>query len=364
MMTTMLHIIAFLSLGAQVQARPATALPPATTDNEIVGTWTGSNTYELPDGSVITCNVDMLSGDEPFIADPDPEPVDDLEPPLLQKRALHFQTPPAFGGSGPYRRVLTKPGFAYEEIHVTIPADIDISRKPTDPQNPGYNDTPYIYLGGWGANRSSIDNAIDAGLIFDHTTRSWSPFVARSKRHDWRSWPMHLKPGAHVKLAFAATTFGPGGGSWDTTDACAYCFLWVSIDAEEWQPYGDKPQIIKYIPISPQAGWTTLGVNQYLKRMTSIAQQPSEGPHDTYLKNVIWDRHEVFFMGWEDQLLSRPTVTSEMQTSYWVSTPSVIDGFYQCPRKKQGPWPSNVIDVSRIDGGDETVSIYSSGRPL
>jgi hypothetical protein len=76
--------------------------------------------------------------------------------------------------TGPFRRALSKTGFAYEAADIALPGRNDITALDPSGRLKPSGDTVYVYLGG----RGSRGGEVDAGLQYSAAHDNWSLFLA------------------------------------------------------------------------------------------------------------------------------------------------------------------------------------------
>jgi len=342
-------VISLLILTAISVRGPGQLTQPVSAVPDTYMTWISGSTYQMADGNQVTWNADPCPVDtgEPISADGS----DDTflpTPPTSICTTLNSppQVPQPYGGTGPYRRVLTKPGFYGLEAHVKTPPDNQISPRPSLTTDIGYGDTPYLYLGGWGANRTEVDSAIDAGLIFNYRTRMWDAYMAfsgRPKGSNILSWPVNIPPGETTYLGFATV----GAQQGPRVNQSHWAWLGVTDEGPSNYSY-----LFKFVAINALAGWTESGANCYLKRMTSIAQvQPEGSAHASFLKQVKWSD-----LSSDSPFLQDTLWSSTGLACAWVD-PASVSGYSVYPKQKSSMWLHKPVTVTFTSAAQETVKI-------
>jgi hypothetical protein len=227
--------------------------------------------------------------------------------------------PGCVGGTGPYRRIYSKAGvapggiasqgsysFVAAELLLPTRSSIIATRRYLDDPNRTYQETPYIYLGGWANGGKGIQ--IDAGLQYNveelekpdsdpSKVDSWSLFIKRSGGSpDTSPYEYRFKSGQIVYLEF-----------------------WVPVDDKvvitALGKYTRPPlagadvglQDLDLTFVADANGWKANGANNVMKRVTSIAQRGSNDPGNdgfptTYeesfssgsrMLNVIWNNVRI-----------------------------------------------------------------------
>lgn len=187
-------------------------------------------------------------------------------------RRPQFGTPSDNGGSGPYRRVYSQPGYSYSAA--TVHLQCRPGQFPTLKSDGSQADAGFIYLGGWGVTGYS---AVDAGfqhssyedsstndnyaLFVAENSNPISPSLGTADSGTYNEFQSRLTCNQDVNLLFyipdpgyvTAVTSGQivGGG---TQTVSAVLLLKDSTAANDW----------------PQDGGGSNGV--VLKRMTTIGQ--------------------------------------------------------------------------------------------
>lgn len=149
----------------------------------------------------------------------------------------------------------------------------------------GIQDTPYLYLGGWGDGTSNI--SLDVGLVYRWDTKKWYPFVRSEvvqvpavsgdpRQASWGSVP--LEPGTTVDVLF-----------WHIDDK-----VMISIKATP-----SSPVVTKMTGI-PNAGWRASGTSIRYKIMSSLAQSSPESftRETSYMLNARWNNVRYGFKNW------------------------------------------------------------------
>lgn len=190
---------------------------------------------------------------------------------------LHHLLPGANGGvqvecrgekSGPYRRVYSRPGFAYQSATVTLPSDLPgdlFENKPA-----GHGDTVFVYAGGWGGRGGAVDAGFQHGRYANGSQDDWAPFflvqqprgksaivLAPDKQADGGPW--RLLAGQDVFLAFFVTRVG------------GETRLNLSVRGELSRERVPAALTLS-APVDGSFGWDPRGGGNVLKRMTTIGQ--------------------------------------------------------------------------------------------
>jgi len=76
--------------------------------------------------------------------------------------------------TGPFRRALSKTGFAYEAADILLPGRNNITTLDPSGQLKSSGDTVYVYMGGRGSNGGEVD----AGFQYSAAKDNWSLFLA------------------------------------------------------------------------------------------------------------------------------------------------------------------------------------------
>jgi len=161
--------------------------------------------------------------------------------------AVAGYVPPAFPGTGPYRRVYSDTGASYLSVSVFLPGSTQVAMSGSD--------TAYVYVGGWGANGAG---AVDAGFQYSPTFNNWSLFAAGVGvgRINYGTSSTRMAANQTVRLSFAVTQAGTNVN--------------LTVQATGTQING-AGLVTQSLALANVAGWTPGGQNT-LKRMTSIAQ--------------------------------------------------------------------------------------------
>ena len=155
---------------------PAMTLWPTTNDVPDADTYLGGSLYARPDGEVFTAPMEQDTlpdastmwaeqGYYPTEDDSYSEPASSAE--LIDsggpdtssctiKGRKPLQSPPGpYGGTGPYRRTLTKDGCFYIMFDAVLPTAGSII---VPPVGPGVGDSEYMHTGGWGRTISVVES--------------------------------------------------------------------------------------------------------------------------------------------------------------------------------------------------------------
>lgn len=227
-------------------------------------TQTGQNQYRFKNGEVI--NYPALTQ----------KPQQNLADGMLGRRPLISPlsvTPTPTGGSGPYRRVYSKPGYAWQQskVHLSTSANISTGRE-INIMDISTGETAFTYAGGWG----DLGGAVDAGFQYSSTNDDWALFIR------------YEVPGSG-SLQHAAT-----GVRFRANQDVSLKFLVMSNNNVQTVASGlsiaGKSQTLTVIQnMDPSFGWHLNGSGNVLKRMTSIGQSPPEDlTTGSYHKKVHW----------------------------------------------------------------------------
>jgi hypothetical protein len=173
-----------------------------------------------------------------------------------------------FAGSGPYRRVLARPGYSYVSGTVFLPCDVARLR-------PSF-ETAFAYVGGWGAGRDGT--AVDAGFQRSNEFDDYATFL-RAQGYRQLSGGVRFRCNHAVAFAFYAAT--------DTE---------LRFQARGYTERGRDESVAIRLRHDARFGWprngggTTDGI--VLKRMTTIAQSDAVAalPYGS-----TWDTDGSFF---------------------------------------------------------------------
>jgi hypothetical protein len=225
-------------------------------------------------------------------------------------------TPPEFPGTGPYRRVYSHSAFSYMSANVYLPGSSSISLHG--------GDTPYVYTGGWGLNGAG---AVDAGFQYSPTFNDWSLFAAGEGvgRLDYGDRSTRFAANQTLSLTFAVVQAGANvdlvvtavGVQVNTTNVLTESLTLVNV-----------------------AGWSVGGQNT-LKRMTSIAQNGDQFTDGSYMNGVIWSNSMIG--------------TSTADAVPWLAAAT---GGYQ-----SYPTTPGIVNVQYVNAGNETDSINLGAVP-
>ncbi|ADV66320.1 hypothetical protein [Deinococcus maricopensis] len=188
--------------------------------------------------------------------------------------------------SGPYRRVYSKPGYAYQASRVYLPTDTTGEMK--EEKNAGHGDTAFVYMGGWGGRGGAVDAGFQHGRYGGGAQDDWAPFflvqqvgaasavtVARDKQASGAPWRLLAGQSASLKFWVSRVDGQPhvnmtamGTTSVDHTQSTLT--LSAPVDASfDWNPEG--------------------GAN-ILKRMTTIGQTYGQQnlQSGSFMRGVRW----------------------------------------------------------------------------
>lgn len=204
--------------------------------------------------------------------------------------------------TGPYRRVLSKLGFAYESATIFLPDTGNISTFDHAGNIKPSGDTVFVYMGGAGPNGGEID----AGFQYSQAKNDWALLMRVAGFDD---------ANAKVTMADGTTKFAPRflAGQEVTLE-----FEVISTDVIEIRARGDlvdgqkdvlqtiRRDISKF-PDTPENkkkgrvdgptnfGWNPTGAKNRLKRVTSIAQHenPDVIESGSFVRGVKWSQCEI-----------------------------------------------------------------------
>lgn len=190
---------------------------------------------------------------------------------------LRHLVPDAFNGgaerchsekSGPYRRVYSKPGYAFMSARIYLPsAD---QGEMLEVKEAGHGDTAFIYVGGWGGRGGAVDAGFQHGRHGGKGPDDWAPFflveqkagrsviTVSSEKQDGGA-PWRLAGGQEVLLKFWVT------GSGNDTRLQLYVEGTTSRS-------GQHDSLTLSAPVDAAFGWDATGGRNVLKRMTTIGQ--------------------------------------------------------------------------------------------
>jgi hypothetical protein len=173
-----------------------------------------------------------------------------------------------FAGSGPYRRLITKPGFSYVSGTVSLPCKAAHLR-------PNF-EVAFAYVGGWGV--GSAGTAVDAGFQRSNAFDDYAAFI-RAQGYPQISKEPRFPCGHSVDFAFSAVT---------DTDLR----LWTKGYTENHKVevvVADLNHVASY-------GWPSGGGGTangiVLKRMTTIGQND---PEKNLPPGVAWNQDGSYF---------------------------------------------------------------------
>ena len=178
--------------------------------------------------------------------------------------AVAGYVPPAFPGTGPYRRVYSDTGASYLSVSVFLPGSSQVAMSGSD--------TAYVYVGGWGASGAG---AVDAGFQYSPTFNNWSLFAAGVGvgRINYGTSATRMAANQTVLLSFAVTQSGTNVN--------------LTVQATGTQING-AGLVTQSLALSNVAGWSPGGQNT-LKRMTSIAQSGGDNfTSGSRIAGVAW----------------------------------------------------------------------------
>lgn len=217
------------------------------------------------------------------------------------------------GTEGPYRRVYSKPGYAWYGGNVYLPSK---SKNEVKDQNydGGNWDTSYVYTGGRGVTGTGKVTEVDIGFLHNTTNGDWGAFK-RVAGGPMQSAPVRFNPGQTIYWRFYVTK----------DDEVALYF--------EAVPFGQTNKI-SYTLVVEAKGFKKNGTGNIIKRITHIAQPQSNYTTGSYLKNVRWSNSYIGLM--------------DSNSTKWLSAQT--GGTCLFPN-------SNIVKVNFVDYSQETVDI-------
>jgi hypothetical protein len=224
--------------------------------------------------------------------------------------------PPTFPGTGAYRRVYSHSDYSYMSANVYLPGSSSISL------NGG--DTPYVYTGGWGLNGAG---AVDAGFQYSPTYNDWSLFASGVGvgSQGFGDLTTRFSANQTMFLSFAVVQAGPNVD------------LVVTATGVE---VNTSTVVTESLTLVNVAGWSVGGENT-LKRMTSIAQNGDQFSDGSSMNGVVWS----------NSMIGNSAATAVP----WLAAET---GGYQSYPNTPG-----VVNVQYINAGNETDSIDLGAVP-
>lgn len=218
-----------------------------------------------------------------------------------------------FKGSGAYRRVYSLPKFSYMSAEVYLPSSkaADVGYGDKD------NETAFIYAGGWG----SSGQAVDAGFQHSPTFDNWSLFMKLPGKGEVEYQGPRMKSDQMVKLTFRVSA----------PNVLEVTARGVTMNNRE------ETLKMQIGPADGVDGWNPDGVDQVLKRMTSIAQNHENFKTGSFIKRVEWKNAVIG--------------TSAQDAHPWLSAGT--GGFMSYPEDAR-------VSVVFVDQANETDSINLS----
>lgn len=218
--------------------------------------------------------------------------------------------PTLSGGTGPYRRVFSKPSYSWSSAYVYLPGGTNIK----DSNGPGQNgDAGFVYLGGWGRSGS----AVDAGFIHGSTYSDWAPMIQINGNALGQT--VRLAEAQNVYLKFLVPA--------NDKIAMAFSGIQKSTGTQISRTY-----------IYDVSGFSVSGGN-IMKRMTTIGQSVENFKTGSYIKNVHWYNTNI---GLSDSSYHPWTSVDQATDSY--------SGYHSYP-------DSTKVTVNFVNAGEETDSI-------
>lgn len=247
--------------------------------------------------------------------------------------------------SGPYRRVYSHPGYAYQTSRVTLPSDQQGDLK--EEKSAGAGDTAFVYLGGWGARGGAVDAGVQHGRYMNGTQDDWAPFflvqqpggpsaITVSDQRQAGGDPWRLLAGQTADLTF-----------WVTQDD-DLTVLSLSITGETNRDRTRSTLTLR-APIDARFGWDAGGGANILKRMTTIGQKTGQQNLQTgsFLQGVNWQDSQIGLNAESAQPWQAD------HTGGYCTFPDP-----QTPEGQQATGQGPKWHVAYRDAGNETNSVY------
>ncbi|WP_278912892.1 hypothetical protein [Deinococcus wulumuqiensis] len=188
--------------------------------------------------------------------------------------------------TGPYRRVYSKPGYAFQRSSVYLPTDK--SADLYEEKSGGSGDTAFVYVGGWGGKGGAVDAGFQHGRYMAREQDDWAPFF------------LVEQPGGPSAIT-VATERQRSGDPWRLlAGQTADLTFWVSEEAGQTilsmtmsgvtNLDREAANLTLRAPVDPRYRWDALGGGNVLKRMTTIGQRRGHQnlQSGSYLRNVRW----------------------------------------------------------------------------
>ncbi|MHA0035762.1 hypothetical protein [Deinococcus sp. PESE-13] len=188
--------------------------------------------------------------------------------------------------TGPYRRVYSKPGYAYQRSAVYLPTDK--SADLYEEKSLGSGDTAFVYVGGWGGRGGAVDAGFQHGRYMAREQDDWAPFF------------LIEQPGGPSAVTVAADRQRSGDPWRLLAGQAADLTFWVSQEAGQTilsmtmsgvtNVDREAASLTLRAPVDPRYGWDAAGGGNILKRMTTIGQKRGHQnlASGSYLRNVAW----------------------------------------------------------------------------
>lgn len=252
--------------------------------------------------------------------------------------------------SGPYRRVYSKPGYAYQSSTVYLPSDVLGQMK--EEKEAGHGDTAFIYAGGWGGKGGAVDAGFQHGRYLGGPQDDWAPFflvqqvggpsaITVSDEKQAGGAPWRLLAGQEAQLTF-----------WVTQDADLTV---LSMSMQGTTSVDRAPATLTLrAPIDARFGWSAEGGSNILKRMTTIGQKYGQQNLGTgsFMKAVRWQNSQI---GATEAAAGAWTAEQTGGYCTFPSAETAVAGADESLRSDgQGPkW-----SIQFQDAGNETASIF------
>jgi hypothetical protein len=249
--------------------------------------------------------------------------------------------------TGPYRRVLSKLGFAYESAKIFLPDTSAISTFDDSGQIKESGDTVFVYLGGAGAKGGEID----AGFQFSQKNNNWSLImrvvgfpdaVAHVIEDGIKKVAPRFRANQTVLLEFEVTDpdVVEVRATGDLVNGETGVTQKIRLDISQF-PDTTRNQELGRVGDDTEFGWNPTGGKNRLKRVTSIAQRESDEVIESgsSVKGVVWSNCKIG--------------TTRAAASAWSQ-----DSFLKERSENLVTHPNKtIIQVSFLDQSNETVSI-------